>query len=448
MSDSWGQHIVRELLFRLRDCLAVESAGHPEAAVVKSALSRLDEANWDAQISNQLDALAQRAYDEMRTSPRSDALVWRMLYTDACTLRSLGDALQLESTRDKALALSCISRLDHAIVIAGAPGEGRLDTILDLIGEIQRHIMGSEESTNGLGSAQLEANIPSTTASRILESAPQEVPRLTTPPSLLAFGRQYAQRPFVIPGYIADWPALNEHPWRSLDYLWSIAGPGRVVPLEIGDDYRDDDWTQKMMLWGDFLNALDPRKQDTAETRKLYLAQHNLFLQFPKLRHDIIIPDYAYASLPTPKEFPDYTPPANEDQLVLNVWLGPAHMTSPAHTDPFFNLYAQVVGRKTVWLAPPESTPAMYPYSPPDGVSSDHTHNPAANTTNPCMSNTSRVDVFGVRERQSEMPMFWEEAVPHAMSVMLEPGDLLFFPPGWWHAMRSETTSFSVSMWF
>ena len=90
----------------------------------------------------------------------------------------------------------------------------------------------------------------------------------------------------------------------------------------------------------------------------------------------------------------------------------------------------------------------MYPYPPPDEAPNDRPHNPASNTTDPCMSNTSRVDVFGDREKQSDMPMFWEEAVPRAMSVTLEPGDLLFFPPGWWHAMRSETTSFSVSMWF
>ena len=45
-------------------------------------------------------------------------------------------------------------------------------------------------------------------------------------------------------------------------------------------------------------------------------------------------------------------------------------------------------------------------------------------------------------------PDFWKDVPPRAMSVTLEPGDLLFFPPGWWHAMRSEETSFSVSMWF
>lgn len=69
------------------------------------------------------------------------------------------------------------------------------------------------------------------------------------------------------------------------------------------------------------------------------------------------------------------------------------------------------------------------------------------------MSNTSRVDVFAERPHErdrdsDEFPAFWEQAVPRAQSTTLHPGDVLFFPPGWWHAMRSEETSFSVSMWF
>lgn len=78
-----------------------------------------------------------------------------------------------------------------------------------------------------------------------------------------------------------------------------------------------------------------------------------------------------------------------------------------------------------------------------------HTKNTAANTINPSMSNTSQVDVFSSIEQSLDAhPQFWEKVVPHAVSATLEPGDLLFFPPEWWHAMRSEEKSFSVSMWF
>ncbi|KAF9068721.1 hypothetical protein BDP27DRAFT_1326839 [Rhodocollybia butyracea] len=237
------------------------------------------------------------------------------------------------------------------------------------------------------------------------------------------------KRPFVLRKYASSWPALNSHP----------CGPARIVPVEVGADYRTDDWTQQFMGWDEFLQSLESDDSKVV----LYLAQHNLLRQFPALNNDIIIPDYVYACPPPPEDYPQYKPPGNDEQLVINGWLGPRGTVSPAHTDPYFNLYVQVVGHKTVWLAPPSVNESMYAFSP--------TTNPASNKTSPSMSNTSRVDVFTNGEdhsARSQFPEFWSNVVPEAMSMTLEPGDMLFIPPGWWHAMRAEETSFSVSMWF
>ena len=87
----------------------------------------------------------------------------------------------------------------------------------------------------------------------------------------------------------------------------------------------------------------------------------------------------------------------------------------------------------------------MYPHLPAHVKDKSRTHNPAANATNPSMSNTSQVNVFDPSE---DHPEFETNVIPKATSALLQPGDLLFFPPGWWHAMRSEEASFSVSMWF
>ena len=108
------------------------------------------------------------------------------------------------------------------------------------------------------------------------------------------------------------------------------------------------------------------------------------------------------------------------------------------------------MGRKTVWLAPPTSgiTKAMYPYPPPSTASDlERTRNPAVNLQAPSMTNTAQVDVFS-DQNKDKFPLFWRDEVPEAMSATIEPGDVLFFPPGWWHAMRSEEMSFSVSIWF
>lgn len=86
----------------------------------------------------------------------------------------------------------------------------------------------------------------------------------------------------------------------------------------------------------------------------------------------------------------------------------------------------------------------MHPFS-----STEDSRSPAIDLSSPGMNNTSRVDVFNeAGEAGDEFSDFWKNVVPEAASIMLKPGDLLYIPPGWWHAMRSEETSFSVSMWF
>jgi lysine-specific demethylase 8 len=65
------------------------------------------------------------------------------------------------------------------------------------------------------------------------------------------------------------------------------------------------------------------------------------------------------------------------------------------------------------------------------------------------LGNTSQVGVFSdVDELKEDFPNFVRDVIPVSMRATLGPGDVLFFPPGWWHAMKSESTSFSFSMWF
>lgn len=435
----------------------IQTCGAANVRALQSAADHLTTGSTPSEdVSAELDHLIEQVHTAMASSSPQSSFSWRRMYTESCILRALVDVRAFYITSDTSFALASISKLDQAIVIAGAPGEGRLDLITDLINEVQSRCLARAISRNGLVAFPTQINIATI---HPLSAASQSVIQLGVPPSLASFLSRYSKQPFVIPKYIKDWPAMNEHPWASPDYLRAVAGPGRVVPVEVGSDYRDNDWTQKLMPWDEFLDALvegPQSKIDRSCRPVLYLAQHDLLMQFPGLRADIEVPDYAYASLPPPPDFPDYTPPGNEDQLVLNAWLGPMGTVSPAHTDPYFNFYAQVVGRKIVWLAPPSVSSSMYAYPPPSSSSvsatPDPPHNPAANTANPSMSNTSQVDVFRPRTDHEHVPdawpSFWQNVVPHAMSVTLEPGDLLFFPPGWWHAMRSEETSFSVSMWF
>ncbi|KAJ8517451.1 hypothetical protein ONZ45_g5379 [Pleurotus djamor] len=415
-----------ELEFDLDDNHGVSSTSSELLQIAKQLAAKTCDQD-DERAIHKLDSCIDRLHSSMAHSPTTELMARRRLYTDACVLRALSGLVSAPK--------QSIGYLDRAIIIAGAPGPGRIDYIHALIKKIQADCLQvsfddrvSESST----SAKFSAPGPLK-----LLSASTDIECLDVPPSMASFRSRYSQHPFILRGFAHRWPALQERPWSSLEYLKHVAGPGRVVPVEVGRDYREAGWTQQLMDWEEFLTHIeltDATSSHSVSNTKtpMYLAQHNLFTQFPCLRGDIIVPDYVYAS-PTPDEYASYQPPGNDDQLVINAWFGPRGTISPAHVDPYFNFYTQVAGYKTVWLASPRLSKSMYSMSQEEG--------------GPAMQNTSNVDVFR-DDCDGRFPAFWTDVAPHAMSATLGPGDVLFFPPGWWHAMQSETASFSVSMWF
>lgn len=260
----------------------------------------------------ELDRLVAVAYEHLA---RTSLFCWRRVHTDTSILSARVSP-----------PLAAIAKLDAAIIVSGAAGEGRLDLILDMIQHIQSEHTAAPNITSFVSSSVPAA--PSLPA--------PVIPCLSAPPSLRAFQSHDHAAPFVLREYARHWPALNHRPWASTDYLRTIAGHGRVVPVEVGRDYRTDDWSQKLVAWDEFLSSLD--SDDDADT--LYLAQHSLLMQFPALRADIEVPDYVYSALPRP---PGCEPPANDEQLVINAWLGPKGTISPAHTvRVFFPLGYQI----------------------------------------------------------------------------------------------------------
>lgn len=211
-------------------------------------------------------------------------------------------------------------------------------------------------------------------------------------------------------GYAQSWPALAR--WQDIDYLLHRAGPGRHVPVEKGRTYTDPAWGQVLYPWDAFLTHIQWGTTAAPRAPTLYLAQHTLLAQFPWMADDFTPPAYAAAR-----------------DARVQVWMGPAGATSPAHTDPYDNCYVQVVGHKLVWLAPPASncTGALNVYGGPADMDVCTRH----------MRNTSRVDVFG--PLTAAPATFRTQVVPGAEWVYLHPGDLLLVPKEWWHAMQSTT---------
>ncbi|MEW6024544.1 MAG: cupin-like domain-containing protein [Pseudomonadota bacterium] len=105
-------------------------------------------------------------------------------------------------------------------------------------------------------------------------------------------------------------------------------------------------------------------------------------------------------------------------------WLGPAGTVTPLHCDYDDNLFAQVWGSKRIWLAPPHHDEFLYPReanallfgSPFDPDAPDYERYPLA--------------------RQAAL-----------VEVVVEAGDMLYVPAGWYHQVRSLAFSLSANRW-
>lgn len=379
-----------------------------------------------------------------------------------------------EQAKDKDWIEEVVGILDMAVIMAG--GIGRESLIEALLSALQTHIE-SHPSAPG-PSAKRPKLLPNPTDADDDESdefptssppgisVPQiafQVPTRESPPSMLAFESHLRQDgdvsggPLVIKGALEHWPAMGERPWHSRGYLMHRTfGGRRLVPVEVGRSYTDEGWGQRIITFGAFMDEYLMRKgcghgvhvdgeeeeeEEGIQGAKIgYLAQHDLFAQIPSLRKDICIPDYCYTTPPPPPSSQDRETPRLSEPL-LNAWFGPAGTVSPLHTDPYHNILCQVVGRKYVRLYSPDQTSKLYPRGMEQGGVVD-------------MSNTSQVDDVEVEDNnggkgeddvEEQFPLFRTASY---QETILNEGECLYIPAGWWHYVRSLTVSFSVSFWW
>ena len=325
--------------------------------------------------------------------------------------------------------------LDMAVIMAGAPG--REEMIEELLSGLQDYVEGQDDGPPRKRRRKKDDTFPRDTRGSNVPEIQKQIP-VRAALSMEAFEKHLATGlPLVIQDALTHWPALHERPWNSPAYLMKKTfGGRRLVPVEIGRSYTDLGWGQSIITFKNFMSMYlldDPT--DPLEKRTGYLAQHDLFTQVPSLRNDISIPDYCYTNPPPPGPG---TPLGNKEQQpilegpLLNAWFGPAGTISPLHTDPYHNILCQVVGKKYIRLYDPIETGKLYP----KGVEGEGVD----------MSNTSEVDVEAADAMLDEEHPLFRRA--EYVETILNEGECLYIPVGWWHYVRSLTVSFSVSFWW
>lgn len=115
-----------------------------------------------------------------------------------------------------------------------------------------------------------------------------------------------------------------------------------------------------------------------------------------------------------------------------HVWVAPAGTVTPAHFDVYHNFFAQLHGRKRFLLFPPSAWQQLYlyPILHPGGRSSQ------VNLDVPPRA----------EEAESTFPYYFAQEL-RGLQAELNPGDVLYIPPLWFHHVTALEQSTSVSIW-
>lgn len=113
----------------------------------------------------------------------------------------------------------------------------------------------------------------------------------------------------------------------------------------------------------------------------------------------------------------------------VNVWIGQRGVRAHCHFDGFHNFYAQLVGTKKFIVYPPRAwnTTYVYPFL--------HPHHGQAQVRRDAIDAQLYRNAAG------------EGLASLAIELVLQPGELLYLPPLWFHETEALEESISVNAW-
>jgi Rps23 Pro-64 3,4-dihydroxylase Tpa1-like proline 4-hydroxylase len=215
----------------------------------------------------------------------------------------------------------------------------------------------------------------------------------------------FANRPVLLKGVLETSEAVKK--W-SPEFFSRAYGAvpiqitaGRNTDPEYETHFRQTAHTITMAEFVERL-SLDP------ETNDFYLVARNYFFDNPEFRQ-------LRSDLQPPPEIINTT---DESRGTVKLWFGPKGTVTPLHYDEHSILFTQIYGRKQFKLIPSFDYPKLY------------------------VRNTYYSAVDPERIDAKRYPDFLDASVA---DVIVEPGDILFIPVGWFHWVRSLDISISAT---
>jgi hypothetical protein len=210
--------------------------------------------------------------------------------------------------------------------------------------------------------------------------------------------RQRAEQglPFVITGLVGKWPLSALTPQTLREHFGELPVRARVGDY-VNTAFAPDRAMQDMSLRA-YLELVEAHSGDLPPyVGNLELRALNRLCHWP-----------VYFSKMGPPRF----------------WLGPSGTVTPLHCDYDDNIFAQIWGTKRIFLAPPHHDEFLYPReanamligSPFDPEAPDFDQFPLA--------------------RQATM-----------IECIMQAGELLYVPAGWYHQVRALSFSLSANRW-
>jgi len=168
---------------------------------------------------------------------------------------------------------------------------------------------------------------------------------------------------------------------------------------------------------------------------KFYIAQNRLESLHPALQSDV----------PTPNVIRQL---GRGDIYDTSVWMGMSPTSTPLHRDPNPNYFVQLAGPKRFRLISPDLGNHIV-------TSIKRKLATEADAEGSCMaSNFMTEDMMTGPYREAIDSVIWDapldkcttEGESHGLEARLDPGDSLFIPLGWWHAVRGEGEGINASV--